>query len=505
VTRRPDPDADPSHPHDPRGLAALRRIVAVEPREVAAVGWSCLYFFSVLSAWYLLRPLRDDMGVVGGTKNLAWLYMGTLSGVLIANPIYATIVSRYPRRRFIPYVYRFFELNLLAFFVLLHALPQAHAVWAARAFFIWASVFNMFVVALFWSFMADLFSSDQGKRLFGFIAVGGTLGAVCGSAAATLLARPLGPLNLILIAICLLELAVFCVGRLGQRTVAEPAPPACSSTPVREADETLALDSAAAAADPDVRLARGGMLGGIRQTLRSPYLLGICAYMTLFTVLSTFAYFQQARIVDAGFANSADRTTFFARIDLYVNILGALLQVALTGRIVRALGVGPTLIILPALTAAGFGALAFSPTVGVLMAFQVVRRATEYGLARPAREVLYTVVQRDEKYKAKGFIDTFVYRAGDAVGAWTHELLARIGEGTAVVAAAAAPIAAAWAAVGLLLGRAQNRRAAIQASLHTDAGPSYVAVPAIAPAEGNGKRSGLGRAESGYAGRGSSN
>ncbi len=416
--------------------SALDRWVKVEPGEGAAVFWACAYFFFLLSSYYVIRPLRDEMGVSGGSGRLTWLYMGTLTGTLVANPIFGALVSRFPRRVFIPVVYRVLIATLLLFYVLLNTLSDQGRVRAGSVFFVWVSVFNLFAVSVFWGFMVDLFTHVQGKRLFGIIGLGGTLGAVAGAAFAASLAEIVRPVNLLLLSAALLEAAVFSVRRL-----------------VR----IFGVDGRAAAATAIEGVPPGqGVLSGIRLVFASPYLLGICLFLLFYTVSSTFLYFEQARIVGASIHDAGQRTAFFARIDLYVNLLAVLTQSFLTARILGAVGVGATLAFLPALTAGGFAWLSVAPTLATLMVFQVARRAAEYALIRPAREVLFTVVSREEKYASKSFIDTFVYRSGDAVGAWADRLLGILAVGTAGLAGLFVPLAAAWGLVGMMLGRRQS-------------------------------------------------
>ncbi len=417
----------------------LRRAVDVKPDEVRALGWSCAYFFFILSAYYIIRPLREQVGVAGGVRNLPWLFTGTLTAMLLVHPPFAALVARFPRKTFVPLANRFFALNLLAFYVLFRILPAENSIWAGRVFFVWTSVFNLFVISVFWSFMTDVFSTPQGKRLFGFIGFGGTLGGITGSTVTASLAPVLGPVNLLLISMLLLELSVMAVRRL--------------STTTREWNrgDKVVTDSEA--------VIGGSTFAGIRQALSNPYLLGISAYMLLFTIGSTVLYFQQAAIADRAFTEAGSRTAFFARIDLAVNILTLATQMFLTGRIVKVLGIALTLTLLPALSLTGFLALGLWPTVAVFVAFQVLRRAGEFAVARPAREVLYTVMSREDKYKAKNFIDTFVYRTGDQIGAWTTAGLLATGLTASAISFLAAPLALVWLLVGWWLGRVQETKA----------------------------------------------
>jgi len=375
-----------------RVAAILRRVVAVRDDEAAALLGSCVYSFCLLAGFYVLRPLREEMGVAGGVRNLPWMFTGTLLATLLLSPPFAALVSRFSRRRFIPYAYHFFTLNLLIFFVLFEAMQGDARVGVARAFYIWTSVFTLFVVSVFWGYMADVFTSEQGKRLFGFIAAGGTLGAVAGSGLTASAVHAVGTVPLLLVAAVLVEgsvLAFRAVDRLpiaGGRVDAESPPAAVAG---------------ARAGGDNGGLNRTGIWGGLTLVLRSRYLLGIVLYMLLFTTTSTFVYFEQARIVAAHSTSPEARTAIFARIDLLVNIVALVVQALLTGRLIRRLGVGPTQSILPLVSLAGFVAMAFQPVLGVLIAFQVVRRSTDYAAAKPAREVLYTVLDREESTRPR--------------------------------------------------------------------------------------------------------
>ncbi len=441
-----------------------RRLVDLREGEGAILLWSCAYFFFVLSAYYVLRPMREEAGVAGGVENLPWLFSGTLIGMLLVHPLFAESVTRWPRRRFIPVTYRFFMLNLLCFLLLFRAAPSWN-VWIGRCFFIWLSVFNLFVVSVFWSFMTDIYQPDQGKRLFGFIALGGTLGAIAGSSVPAFLAVRLGPVNLLLLAIVLLEAAVLAARRLSRLSSGLSRSGGMAEGPAEGvADEEL-VDRQPLVERLDQEVIGGSFADGVVHVIRSPYLLGIVAYMLLFTIASTFLYFQQAEIVGGAFADRAERTAMFARIDLAVNVLTVLTQAFLTGRIVRWLGVGVTLATLPALTVVGFTALGIMPALAFLVVFQVLRRSTNFALARPTREVLYTVLERDDKYKAKNFIDTFVYRAGDQIGAWSYAFMAWMGLGLAGLAFSMVPASVVALLIGLWLGREQSR-AAVRKAAH---------------------------------------
>ena len=419
----------------------LSRFLVVQPEEVAVLSWSWLYLFSVFFAYYVIRPIRDEVGVASGVSNLPWLFTGTLVGMLIVNAPYAALVAKLPRLRFISIAYRFFMLNLLIFLVLFRSTTGEANLWVGRVFFIWTSVFNLFVVSVFWAFMVDVFTSEQGKRLFGFIAGAATVGGILGGLLTASAVRALGVPALLLCAALLLELAVFSVRRLGRIS------------------EAMHTRQARAASDGDQGTIGGGIFAGLTNVLKSPYLLNICVYMLLYTILSTFLYFQQAAIVDRSFTDRAARTAFFAEVDLMVNVLTLGAQLFLTGHVMRRFGVAMTLTLVPALTVAGFVLLGLKPAIAIVVGFIVLRRAGNFAFARPTREVLFTVVSREDKYKAKSVIDTVVYRLGDQVGAWSAGISSWLNFGISGLAWVAVPLAVAWAINGWWLGRRQETQA----------------------------------------------
>lgn len=425
---------------EPEGAAGrlIRRLTAARPDETRALAWSWLYIFSILSSYYIIRPIRDEMGVASGVENLPWLFTGTLLAMIAVNPPFAALVRKMTRERFIPVAYRFFMANLLLFFLLLKFSTPEQNIWIGRVFFIWTSVFNLFVVSIFWALMVDVFNSEQAKRLFGFIAAGATLGGIVGSSLTAGLAEQVGPVYLLLVSAGLLEIAVFGVRRLSHLSEAQRANPSAES-----AEAPIG----------------GKVLAGLTHALRSPYLFNISVYMLLYAITSTFLYFEQAAVVGQSFSDRAARAAFFAKIDLAVNILTLGTQLFLTERIIRALGTALTLTLLPGISAIGFAALGAAPTVAIVVAFQALRRAGNFAIARPAREVLFTVIAREDKYKAKSFIDTVVYRGGDQLGAWSYGLLSFLGMGLTGIAWVAVPLSAVWMLNGFWLGRKQEAMA----------------------------------------------
>lgn len=382
----------------------MDRAVLLRPDEAGAALCSAAYFFCIMLGYYLLRPMRDEFGIRGELGDLPWLWTGTTVAMLIATPIFAWLVSRFPRRRFLPVTYHFFALNLIAFYAMLMLAPAEMHKRIGYAFYIWLSVFNLFAVSVFWGFMADLWKPEQSKRIFGAIAVGGTLGAIVGSSVPALLSERIGnTAHLLLLSVLMIELATYFIWRLTRGIAGDGSP--AKSTPEPSAN----------------------IWAGFALLARSPYLMAMALYMLIYTVVSTFLYFEQARIVKATFTDPAARTAALAQIDLASNILTLFTQLFLTGRIVRKLGVVAGLCVVPALSILGFAALWAAPHLGwpifaTFAVVQVARRSAHYALDRPSREILYTPLGPDEKYKTKSFIDTFVYRGGDLLGAWASTM-----------------------------------------------------------------------------------
>jgi AAA family ATP:ADP antiporter len=416
----------------------FKKIVEVRKNEVRALLFSIFYFFCLLCSYYILRPIRDEMGIQGGVENLQWLFTGTFVVMLIAVPLFGAAVARFPRKRLVPVVYYFFILNLLVFFLFFES--GLYGVWTARAFFIWISVFNLFVVSVFWSFMADLFTNEQAKRLFGFIAAGGSAGAIAGPSLTAGLSAVLGPVNLIPLSILLLFLSVVCIHLLLR----------WESSVYTKSEESEAQQNV-----DNMRIG-GSIFAGFTRVLSSPYLLGICLFVVLYTTLSTFLYFTQARIIESTFDEPAKRTTLFASMDLAVNALTIIGQVFITGKLATRLGLSATLMLIPALVTLGFVGLGLFPVLSVLVIFQVIKRAGNYAITRPVREILFTVVPKEDKYKSKNFIDTVVYRGGDAASGWAFAGLAGMGLSLSSIAFIAVPISAIWMLTGLILGKKQD-------------------------------------------------
>jgi AAA family ATP:ADP antiporter len=412
----------------------LARLIDARDDELVAALWAFAYFFCLLAGYYVLRPLRDEMGIEGGVENMQWLFTGTFVAMLLVVPLFGALSARVRRSRLVPLAYAFFVLNILAFWLLFHSVPDT--AWVARAFFIWVSVYNLFVVSVFWSFMADLFRREQARRLFGFVAAGGSAGAIAGPALAATLAKPLGPVNLLLVSAALLVAATLCAIRL---------------TRWARAVHITADEAGDGLAGRDTPMG-GGVWAGVRLVLGSRYLQGICVFLFLYTAVSTFLYFQQAHIVEDAFTDPATRTAVFAGMDFATNALALGTQLFLTGRIARRLGLAWTLALVPLISVAGLVALAIAPLLPLLVVVVVLRRAGNFAITRPAREMLFTVLDAESKYKAKNFIDTAVYRGGDAATGWLVAAIIAAGAGTGGIALLALPFAAAWVWLGYRLG-----------------------------------------------------
>ena len=405
----------------------------IQPGEGPAVIAGLLLFYCLFTGYFMLRPVRETMGVAGGVDNLQWLFTGTFIASLACLPVFGWLASGVQRRFILPCTYGFFVSNLLLFAVLFTRTPGN--LWAARAFYIWLSVFNLLTISLAWSVLADLFSTAQGKRLFGLLAAGASLGGLSGPILGALLVAPLGHAGLLLLA------AVFLLGSVGASLFLQRW----------RQRHPLPAHAERSAARP----LGGNPLAGATAVLRSPYLLGIALFVVLLASVSTFLYFEQARIVSQTFTDPTRQTQVFGLIDSVVQALAILTQVFLTGRLARRLGVGILLMAVPLVMAVGFLWLALAPVFAVFVMVMVVRRAGEYALVRPGREMLFTVLPAEDKYKAKNFIDTVVYRGGDALSGWLKRALDVMGEHPQLAMLLGAVMAVAWAATGAWLGRRQ--------------------------------------------------
>ena len=409
--------------------------------ELPALAWSFLYFFSLLAGYYVLRPIRDEMGLQLGPKALQELFTWVFVAMLVLVPVFGWLTRLVPRRQLLPWLYGFFVLNLLAFAWVFDAGGQQGPV-LARVFFVWVSVFNLFVISVFWSFMADLFDTGQAKRFYGFISAGGTLGALTGPTLTATLVEWIGPQWLLRVSAGFLCVAVIAILRL--RAWAR------------------ATGAAGRAVDPGEHEAmKGSIFSGLVDVVRSRYLLSLCVFLLCYTLLSTFLYFLSAEAIPKAVTNSLERTKLLAQVDLAVNVLALVLQVVAFKGLITRLGTRFVLGLLPLVSVVGFVVLALAwPALWALVAFGIVRRAGEYALTKPARETLYNVLPPDQKYRAKNVIDTLVHRTGDTASAWIFGGLRGLSLTAPQIAWTSAVIAVGWWWVSQSLGR---RAQALQA------------------------------------------
>ena len=413
--------------------------------ELVPVLVAGLFFFCILTALMMLRPARDALGMERGIDSVRWLFIGTAVVTLLVNPVFGWLVSRLRRLQFIGATYGFFALSLVGFWALLVLAPGAVGARSGQVFYVWFSVFNLFVTMVFWALLADRFSSEQGKRLFALIAVGGTLGAIFGPWLASQLAEPLGTPALLLVAAGFLLLGITLAWWL-----------------VRIVGDREATSTQVAEARDDEQRIGGSALAGLRAVFASPYLMGIAGYVLTMTIVATFVYFSRLQMVAAAESDLDARTGLLANIDMWTQLAVLLLQLTLTGHIIRRFGLAFALALLPIANALGFIGLAIFGSFAALVLLEALNKAVQRGLTRPAREALFTVISREDKYKAKAFIDTFVYRSGDVAGAQVEGLLGRLGMALGGLVSVVIPLALAWAMLGIWLGRAQARKAAEQ-------------------------------------------
>jgi AAA family ATP:ADP antiporter len=417
-------------------LRLLLRLSRATPRELAASLWAFVYFFALLAGYYVLRPIRDEMAIQGGQQALSGLFTMVFVTMLVLAPVFGALTARFPRKRLLPWLYAFFVLDLVVFWSAFSAGNQQSPV-VAKAFFVWVSVFNLFAVSLFWSFMADIFDTAQARRLYGFIAAGGTAGALAGPSLTAACVVLVGVKGMVLVSAAFLVLAIVAILRLRAWAEANGVSPPAVHEP--------ALG--------------GSALAGIVDVIRSPYLIGICLFLFCYSLLSTLLYFTQTVLVPAAIQSSAERTQLLALVDLAVNVLTLVIQLFAFGAMIERLGTTFTLALMPVIAAIGFAVLASDPVLPTLVVFGVLRRAGEYAVSKPARETLFNVLPPAQKYKAKNVIDTVVHRGGDMTSSWIFNGLRAAGLSLTTMAWIAVPVAAVWCAGAIVLGRSAEAKA----------------------------------------------
>jgi AAA family ATP:ADP antiporter len=421
-------------------IGNLTRLMGIEPGEISAVLWSFVYFFCILGSYYMLRPVREAMAVESGPSTIPWLFGATFLTMLVATPAYGWIASKFPRKRFLPWVYYFFVSNILIFWATFsYAISnELDYAWISRFFFVWISVFNLYVVSVFWSFMADLYSQAQGRRLFGIISSGGSIGALLGAKATSALVVTIGFQNLMPISAALLLLGTYCITRL-RRDIGHE----------HSSRGSVAIDSS--------KPLGGSPFSGITHVLNSKYFLAIALASVIASLLGTALYMFSADLVEDAITNNDERTQFFSDINFWTNVFALVGQMLLVKESVRRFGLGITLSLLPIVSVAGFAWLALDPTLAAVAILTVARRALGFGLSKPTNDMLYSVVTPEEKYKAKNFIDTVLYRTGDVIGTWAVRFFVSTA-GLAGTSLLMMPFAAIWAGIALWLGREYKRR-----------------------------------------------
>ena len=417
-------------------------VLSLKKSEYAAVAWSFAYFFCVLSAYYIIRPIREAMAVGSGPNTLPWLFFATFVTMLVVTPIYGWVASRFSRRQFLPWVYLFFIYNILIFFVFFSNAINSETdhVWLGRIFFVWISIFNLFVVSVFWSFMAEIYTREQGRRLFGFITSGGSIGALMGGIATSYFSVRIGFQSVFPFAAAMLLLAIFCIRRLRDEVT-------------HDSDETSPIAE-------DVGKPLGGNpFAGITHVFSSRFFSYIAFKSIIASLLGTALYMFTAQLVQQHIPDTNEQTQFFSNVNNWTNLLALIGQMLVVNRVVHRFGIGVSMTLLPIASIAGFLLLAIEPTLAIVALLTVLRRALGFGFSKPTTDMLYSVVTPEEKYKTKNFIDTAVYRAGDVVGILSIRGLFAMGMGIPAISVLMLPYAAMWAVVSLWLGRDYRRRA----------------------------------------------
>jgi AAA family ATP:ADP antiporter len=426
----------------------IKALTRIEPNELRATVLSFLFVFTLMTAYFILRPVRDAMASDWSRAEVSWLWTSTFVFSLIAVSIYGGVISRIPFSRVVPSVYAFFATTFAVFYF--GSTLVADSTVVDKAFYVWLSVFSLFHVSVFWSFMSGLYSKEQAPRLFAIIGTGASIGAIVGPSIPTFFVDDIGAMNLLWIAAALLLIPIPIIAALEKLKVTD-------------------LGNAELKAD----LSRAERLGknpfsGFMLFVRNPYLLGIGAFILMYVTMSTFIYMELRELL-ADFDRD-HRTQILGGIELAVNSLTVVTAIFVTGRLTTRFGMAATLALIPALMVGGWLIVAAIPLLAVLIGLQIARRAGNYAITRPGREMLFTLVDSETRYKAKPVIDIVVYRGGDMATAWLHTgLKETLSFGLPGIALLGAIIAAAWATTGAYLGRKYERTDIEQAAAHVAA------------------------------------
>jgi AAA family ATP:ADP antiporter len=414
----------------------LKAAAKVEPNEVRATVLSFLFVFTLMAAYFIIRPVRDAMASDWTRAETSWLWTMTFFFSVIGVSLYGFIISRVSFSKVVPGVYIFFATTFAAFYLGSGMAPDPTLV--DKAFYVWLSVFSLFHVSVFWSFMSGLFSKEQAPRLFAVIASGASVGAIVGPSIPGFFAEGIGVMNLMLISAVMLLIPVPIIGQLNRLKVTE----------LGNADLKADLSQAK-------RLGKNPF-SGFMLFVRNPYLLGIGVFILMYVTMSTFVYMEMREMLAV--YERSERALILGRIDLVVNALAIVTALFATSRLTTRFGMATTLSLIPILMVGGWLVVAMVPLLGILIGLQVARRAGNYAVTKPGREMLFTLVDDETRYKAKPVIDIVVYRGGDMVTAWFHTALREtFALGLGGVAVIAAIIAAVWAMAGAYLGRTYNK------------------------------------------------
>lgn len=418
----------------------VKKTLGIERHEYVAVAWSFAYFFCILSSYYIVRPVRETMAVGSGPQTIPYLFIGTFFAMMIATSIFGWVASRFPRRVFLPWVYLFFSANIAIFWVVFTRTIDSgeSTVWLGRAYFVWVGVFNLFVVSVFWSFMADIYTREQGRRLFGIISAGGSIGAILGGVATSAFVTTIGTHNLLPVAGVLLVLSLVCITQLRRWVISEHED---------EVNETAASEKPLG----------GSAFAGITHMLSSNYFIAIAITSLIASTLGAALYMFAAELVEVEIPVVDERTRFFSNMNIAANLLTLIFQAFAVKQVVQRFGIGRALVLMPIVSAIGFVLLAMDPVLAVVAILTVARRAVGFGFSKPGTDMLYSVVTPEEKYKTKNFIDTAIYRGGDVIGTWFIRSMSALG--IAGISVVMVPIAVFWAFVSLWLGRDYKRKA----------------------------------------------
>ena len=419
----------------------IKAATKVEPNELKATLLSFFFVFSIMTAWFILRPVRDALSSDWTDEQLSWLWTSTFFFSAIAVSVYGAVISQLRFKIIVPSVYTFFAVSFIGFYIAGSMLGDNDLV--NRIYYVWASVFGLFHLSVFWTFMSGLYNKEQAKRLFSVIGFGATAGAIVGPAFVSLFAENIGSLNMLLISAGLLLVPIPIIASLDKLRATDLGNPDAQQDLLR--DNRLGVNP----------------FSGFTRFASNPYLLWIGLFILLYVAMNTFLYYEIRKAIED--LDREQRAQIWASIDLAVNLLAAVTALFATGRLATRVGMSKTLALVPIVMAVGWMAVAVSPIMMTVLVVQIIRRAGNYAITRPGREMLFTLIDNETRFKSKPVIDTVVYRGGDVATAWFYtKLVSVFGLGLAGIGIVGAVIAGIWALVGAYLGRTYDREAPIE-------------------------------------------